>query len=219
LAFFKREVTTGKRSEFRRIERDAYNTPAVAAEPLLRNLAHATRFLEPCVGAGYLVEHLTGAGHVLVGAHDLPDDARSHHYGVEPGALFISNPPFWGRPFDLHPLIADLSDQAPTWLLMPGDWLFNRSSAPLMPRLRRIVAVGRARWIPDSRFTGKDNACWLLFDRPDTRAEIVFIGRESRTRNGRALGTNAPTPGFSRDSVKALPAGLERAAGSEVLAS
>jgi hypothetical protein len=113
----------------------------------------------------------------LVGAHDLPDDARSHRYSVERGALFISNPPFHGRPTDLHPLIVNLTDQAPAWLLMPGDWLFNRSSAPLMPRLRRVVAVGRVKWIPDSPFTGTDNYAWMLFGHPDARAEIVFIGR------------------------------------------
>jgi hypothetical protein len=64
----------GKRSGFRRLERDAYNTPAGAAEPLLRHLSPATRFIEPCTGAGYLIEHLARAGHVLVAVHDLPDE-------------------------------------------------------------------------------------------------------------------------------------------------
>jgi hypothetical protein len=139
----------------------------------------------------------------LIGAHDFPDDARSHRYDVEPEALFISNPPFWGRPPDLHPLIVNLSDQAPTWLLMPGDWLFNRSSAPLMPRLRRIVAIGRVKWIEGSPFTGKDNCAWMLFDRPaDERTEIVFIGRESNAGNGLAMRTNAAALGFPTFSEK-----------------
>jgi hypothetical protein len=115
----------GKRSDFRRIERDAYDTPAAAVEPLLRHLSHRIRFVEPCVGGGCLVGHLKRAGHALVGAYDLPDDARSHRYAIEPGALFVTNPPYWGRPADLHPLVCNLSDQAPTWLLMQADWLFN----------------------------------------------------------------------------------------------
>jgi hypothetical protein len=67
----------GKRSAFPRIERDAYNTPAVAATPLLDCLKPRTPFLEPCCGCGFLAWHLERAGHVCVGAFDLPHDART----------------------------------------------------------------------------------------------------------------------------------------------
>jgi hypothetical protein len=92
--------------------------------------------------------------------------------------VFITNPPFWGQPENLHPLIGNLSDQAATWLLMPGDWLFNKSSAALMPRLRMIVAVGRVKWIAGSPHSGMDNTAWLLFTRPLDRP-AVFVGRDA----------------------------------------
>jgi len=166
----------GKRSDFKRIARDAYDTPFEAVKPLLPHLKPATRFIEPCVGNGCLAGHLKRAAHIPVGTYDLPDDARSKHYDVEAVAMFVTNPRYWGRPDNLHPLIANLSDQAPTWLLMSGDWLFNLSSTPLMSRLRKIVAVGRVRWIPDSPFTGKDNTAWLLFSYPDDEHEPRFLG-------------------------------------------
>jgi hypothetical protein len=129
------------------------------------------------MGAGRLADHLTDAGHVLAGAYDLPADARMQRYDIPIRAVFITNPPYWGRPADLHPLIVNLSDQAPTWLLMPADWLFNRSSGPLMARARMIVAVGRVKWIPDSEFAGKDNVAWILFDRSSAWEMTRFIGR------------------------------------------
>ena len=179
----------GKRSAFVRVPRDLYNTPAIAVEPLLRVLKPQTHFREPCYGDGALARALVVAGHRLTYCFDLPVDARTHSYdAMPPGEMFITNPPYWGRPVDLHPLIENLSNQAPTWLLMSADWLFNRSSAPVIPRLRRIVAVGRVKWIPGSSYVGKDNAAWLLFDRPTARAGF-FVGRECKDGRQRAKGT------------------------------
>jgi hypothetical protein len=88
--------------------------------------------------------------------------------------MFITNPP-WDRKI-LHPLIVHLSDQAPTWLLFDADWMHTRQAAPFMPRLRKIVSVGRVKWIPDSTMTGKDNCAWYLFDRPHSEG-VRFHGR------------------------------------------
>jgi hypothetical protein len=176
----------GKRSNFTRVARDLYNTPAPAVAPLLRWLHRGTPFIEPCYGEGALRRALEAAGHRFAGGFDLPIDAREHDYGVKQGEVFITNPPFWGKPADLHPLIENLSDQAPTWLLMSSDWLFNLSSGPIIAkRLRRIVAVGRVRWIPNSPHVGKDNCAWLLFYRYGRRA--TFIGRENRKSGQRTL--------------------------------
>jgi len=169
----------GKRSAFVRVPRDSYNTPAKAVEPLLPWLQPGTRFIEPCYGRGDLANRLQGAGHVMTAGFELPFDARVNRYVVMSGEVFITNPPYWGRPVDLHPLIENLSNQAPTWLLMSADWLFNVGSAPLMPRLRRIVAVGRVKWIPGSPHVAKDNAAWLLFKRPTAgvTGPTTFYGR------------------------------------------
>jgi hypothetical protein len=121
-----------------------------------------------------LAGHLKRAGHVLVGASDLPIDARSHRYDIERGTLFVTSPP-WTRDV-MHAIVANLSDQAPLWALIDSDWLFTKQAAPFMPRLRRIVAVGRVKWIADSPHTGKDNAAWMLFN-PCAPPGASFVGR------------------------------------------
>jgi hypothetical protein len=170
----------GKRSEFPRRERDYYPTPAAAVAPLLPHLKPRTRFVEPCAGGGHLIDHLKAAGHVCARAWDLEPQRKDIEKRDALQTLvgnidcFITNPP-WDRR-TLHPLIVRLTEQAPTWLLFDADWVHTVQAVPYLPRLRRIVAVGRVKWIPDTKFTGKDNCCWHLFDarhRPATQ----FIGR------------------------------------------
>ena len=45
-----------------------------------------------------------------------------------------------------------------------------------MDWLVKIVSVGRVKWIPDSKMTGKDNCCWYLFDSTN-KAVTEFYGR------------------------------------------
>lgn len=164
----------GKRSDFERLPRDLYETPLHAAEPLFAHLGPAQRFLEPFAGAGALIDVLQAQGHVCVGATDieplrndiLPRDFRDFHARDFPEAdLIISNCP-WKRPI-LHDAIVHLSDQLPTWLLFDADWMHTKIARPFMPRCRRIVSVGRVKWIPGSEHVGMDNAAWYLFGRPD----------------------------------------------------
>lgn len=172
----------GKRSDFVRRERDWYPTPIEAVKPLLPHLAPATRFFEPCAGDGALVRHLEGAGHICARASDIAPQAegieakcvfRSHlPLGRDP--VFITNPP-WDRKI-LHPLIDKLSRFAPTWLLFDADWMHTKQSAPFMPWLNKVVSVGRVKWIPDSKMTGKDNCAWYLFDQRKP-AQTQFVGR------------------------------------------
>ena len=66
--------------------------------------------------------------------------------------------------------------QCPTWLLFDADWPHTKQSQPYMDWLVKIVSVGRLKWIPDSKMTGKDNCCWYLFDA--TNKEVTqFYGR------------------------------------------
>lgn len=171
----------GKRSNFERIERDFYPTPKEAVLPLLPHLPPESRFCEPCAGDGFLIDHLEAAGHKCMDAWDIEPqradigwaDARNRLSLVEID-LFITNPP-WRRDV-LHPIIENLSDQYPTWLLFDADWLHTRQAAPYMPFLRKIVSVGRVKWIPGSKFTGKDNCAWHLFDR-EPESAALFFGR------------------------------------------
>ena len=153
-----------KRSDFKRLARDAYDTPAEAVAPLLKRLAPRTRFIEPCAGNGRLIEHLVRAGHVLVGQYDLPDDARAKRYGVEDGVVFVTNSP-WSRSSTASDHRQSLRPGA-AWLLIDADWVHTLQSISYQPRLRTIVSIGRVRWIPDLPFDGKDNCAWHLFDRP-----------------------------------------------------
>jgi hypothetical protein len=174
----------GKRSSFERIPRDFYPTPAEAVGPLLTHLPAGTPFIEPCAGNGALIWHLEQHGHECVSAFDIEPqsprigrrDAREPlSANTSSGAeYFITNPP-WSRDV-LHPIILNLSRRLPTWLLFDADWMHTRQSAPFMPFLRKIVSVGRVKWIPDSPFTGKDNCCWYLFDQT-SEAPAQFVGR------------------------------------------
>lgn len=158
----------GKRSNFKRIARDFYPTPKAAVVPLLPHVPRGATFYEPCAGAGDLVSHLKKAGLKCVLAFDTEPKAESVDFGDaldfygSDANFFITNPP-WDRK-TLHPLIEHLSDIRPTWLLFDSDWVHTRQSAPFIKRLVRIVSVGRIKWIPDSKMTGKDNCAWHLFD-------------------------------------------------------
>ena len=46
----------------------------------------------------------------------------------------------------------------------------------VLPILKKIVSVGRIKWIPDTKSTGKDNCCWYLFDRKKN-SKIHFFGK------------------------------------------
>jgi hypothetical protein len=171
----------GKRSDFQRVERDFYPTPYEAVIPLLPHLRKPTRFCEPCAGNGALMDHLEKNGHVCARAWDIEpqrDDIDKHnalHRLIGNVDCFITNPPWERR--TLHPLITALSNQHPTWLLFDADWIHTRQSAPFIERLVKIVSVGRVKWIPDSKMTGKDNCCWYLFDKPCSDCPPYFYGR------------------------------------------
>ncbi len=172
----------GKRSDFERFERDFYPTPQAAVIPLLPHLSPRTRFVEPCAGNGALIDHLEAAGHTCVGAWDIEPqrsdierhDARETRETLvtNPDCHFITNPP-WRRDV-LHALIIHLSSQHPTWLLFDADWIHTRQAAPYLPLLRKVVSVGRVKWIPDSKFTGKDNCAWHLFDARSEGQALLF---------------------------------------------
>lgn len=170
----------GKRSDFERFERDFYPTPASAVAPLLPHLHPQTRFVEPCAGNGALIDHLEAAGHVCARAWDIEPqrgdidqhDALTRLVGNVD--CFITNPP-WNRKV-LHPMIVHFSDQQPTWLLFDADWIHTKQAIPYLPRLRKVVSVGRVKWIEGSKFTGKDNCAWHLF-RADAASETILYGR------------------------------------------
>lgn len=174
----------GKRSEFERIPRDKYFTPEAAVLPLLPHLDYGSMFIEPCAGDGRLIKHLEKHGMSCVWAFDIEPnadwieqgDALDTDFGGEPDADFIITNPPWDRKL-LHPMIEAFSRQLPTWLLFDADWVHTKQSAPYMSYCRKIVSVGRVKWIEDSKMSGKDNVAWHLLDW-NTPGPCEFIGRQ-----------------------------------------
>lgn len=154
----------GKRSDFQRRPMDDYRTiDPRAIPPLVPFLDGVRTFAEPCCGGLDLVRMLEDAGLSCVYYSDIKRghdalEAKGFH---EPDAI-ITNPP-WTREI-LHPMIRHFQSIAPTWLLFDADWHYTKQSAPFLPQCSHIVAVGRLKWIPDSKFTGKDNCAWYRFD-------------------------------------------------------
>lgn len=174
----------GKRSDFDRIPRDFYPTPWEAVVPLLPHLPYGTMFAEPCAGDGALIRHLEAGGMSCGEALDIePKTPIAYKWDALVWAadysidLIITNPP-WDRSI-LHPMIYHFSAQRPTWLLFDADWMHTRQAAPFMPWLRKVVSVGRVKWIPDSKMTGKDNCAWYLFDQ-HSEGPAQFIGRAAK---------------------------------------
>lgn len=162
-----------------RRKRDHYGTPQEAAAPLFPFLAAGAVFYEPCAAEGLLVDHLTAAGFRCAGASDI--HPLRHDVGqldalaltaadIPPGAIIITNPP-WDRVL-LHQLILHLSSLAPTWLLFDADWMHltgrtkpTRQWRECYARLRKVVSVGRVKWVFEgSKTAGFDNAAFYYFD-------------------------------------------------------
>lgn len=171
----------GKRSAFERLPRDYYPTPREALAPLIPHLEFGVMFAEPCAGDGALIHGLEAAGASCVEALDIEPQtdiayrADALDWNVSDSADYIITNPPWDRKI-LHPMIRHFSAMRPTWLLFDADWVHTKQAAPFMPLLRMVVSVGRVKWIPDSKMTGKDNCAWHLFW-PDADGITQFVGR------------------------------------------
>lgn len=170
----------GKRSSFARRPQDAYDTPPEAVAPLLKHIPDTFSYTEPCAGNGSLVDAMPfgrcdWAGDIAPRRDDIEavDALETTDFTAD---YIITNPP-WTRSI-LHPMIEHFSDMRPTWLLFDADWMHTKQAAPYLWRLRKIVSVGRVKWIPDSPHTGKDNCCWYLFDANGTD-QPRFFGRQA----------------------------------------
>lgn len=174
----------GKRSDFERNERDYYQTPIKAVEPLITHLPDTFTFAEPCAGDGRLVQNiakLTNNGGVATFMCDIEPQEDWIMVGDALEAVIpetvdyiITNPP-WDRKL-LHPMIERFAAIKPTWLLFDADWMHTMQSIPYMPWCSKIVSVGRVKWIEGSTSVGKDNAAWYLFD-ANHIGETEFYGR------------------------------------------
>ena len=159
----------GKRSEFERRPQDHYNTIDPRAVAALKPHLNGTRsFAEPCAGDRHLVRQLEAIGLRCWCSGDIndhideDDDAfRLTLYDVAGADAIITNPP-WTRSI-LHKMILHFQALRPTWLLFDSDWAYNKHAVPYLETCSDIVAIGRLRWIPDTKDVGKDNCSWYRF--------------------------------------------------------
>lgn len=184
----------GKRSSFPRRKADDYATPLKGVMPVIPHLRAEgiVTFVEPCAGAGNLVAHLCRFGFLCAFARDLRDgfDALTCDPNIFQGAdAIVTNPP-WSRHV-LHPMIERFSDILPTWLLFDADWVHTKQAAPYIDYCSTIVSVGRLKWMPGTKHSGKDNCCWHRFDRRHSGGPR-FIGRPSNETAKSYVGAPAP---------------------------
>lgn len=169
----------GKRSDFPKVEKDAYmTTDKRAVRPLLDYYKGIPfSYYEPCVGEKDLINLLAGFGRVCVGHSDSELDARITKYNTD-ADFFVTNPP-WTRDI-LHPIIDNLRRQLPTWLLFDADWMFTAQSNPYMKFCKVVLPVGRLKWIPGTTDVGKDNCAWYLF--VDRETPCTFVPKLERLK-------------------------------------
>jgi len=173
----------GKRSDFKRVERDFYQTPEHAVRPLLPFLSDVQSYCEPCAGRGALVSHLSdvlecAAAYDIMPLASFIDQADAlslTDQDMKDADFIITNPP-WQRGI-LHPMIEHFTSLRPTWLLFDADWMHTKQSTQYLTKLKKVVSIGRVKWIEGSSSVGKDNCCWYLFDDTPQVKPIEFWGR------------------------------------------
>lgn len=165
----------GKRSEFKRIEKDFYPTIDIRAWLALKpHLPDYFTYAEPCCGDGHLIDMMGEAvcwwSSDISGGWDALDLNKDDLINCD---YIITNPP-WSRNI-LHPMIEHFRMLKPTWLLFDADWAHTKQSSPYMKHCKKIVSIGRLIWIEGTKTTGKDNCAWYLFDKEEYKTE--FVGR------------------------------------------
>ena len=105
-------------------------------------------------------------------------DALSTTIDIEVDCI-ISNPPR-GRKI-LHPMITHFVEtlKTPSWLLFDANWAHTKQSIKYQPLLKKIVSVGRVKWIEGTKMTGKEDCAWYLFTPEKQESAIKFYGRTS----------------------------------------
>ena len=162
-----------KRSNFKKIEKDAYQTiDGRSVTPLLPHIEGVRAYAEPCAADGFLIEHFEQQAPWMecTYSNDIDwFDGEDAIVGTQLEAAreryshIITNPP-WTRKV-MHPMLWRFMSIAPTWCLFDADWAHTKQARELIKHCVKIVSLGRLRWIPDTTMSGKDNCAFYLFDK------------------------------------------------------
>lgn len=172
----------GKRSNFEKVPRDFYPTIDPNAIPqTFVNQIRGRYYAEPCCGAGDLVDLLADVAMCkwesdvdYRGCGKKWDAMKLSRHELEKCEVIITNPPYTRKV--LLPMIDHLTSLKPTWLLLPADMMHNKYFSDYMKRCRKVISVGRLKWIKGSPHTSTDNYAWYLFDAGRTK-QTRFYGR------------------------------------------
>ena len=187
----------GKRSNFERTPRDFYKTPESAVLPLLPHIiGEGLIFAEPCAGDGQLVKILKKHGQICGHASDIAPqscfikkanalDLKDLNYKAD---VIITNPPWEKRPHKgeiFNKLLRHWLEtfNGDIWLLFDADWMHTMQALEFIPSLKKIVSVGRVKWIEGSTMTGKDNCAWYCFNAKHGGGAIEFKPRIRLSKN------------------------------------
>lgn len=161
-----------RQSRFAKKALDTYDTIDPRAVAALRpHIRELTRFIEPCAGKGDLVRQLQAIGLQCLDQFDIAPraegirqaDALSGDYAFDfRWRAIITNPPFeWpllGQLINTWLLQADT-----TWLLLEANWAHTIRATPFMAHCRRIVSIGRLRWVEGSGHSSTKDYAWYEF--------------------------------------------------------
>lgn len=194
----------GRRSDFKKIEKDRYFTwdprAYVQVEHLFRQIGS---YIEPCAGGGDMIQNLTEMGLDCVLACDIepspvkfqglaPIEEMSYEEIIYYDAdCIITNPP-WTRKH-LHPFIAwCIARNTPAWLLLDSNWAMTKQARPYLKHCSHIIPTARLKWIEDTTDSAKDDTAWYRFqaepcdtillnqDKPDPGFLPEFTRRDER---------------------------------------
>ena len=176
----------GKRSNFEKLPRDYYPTPEEAFKPIANEFLEGLIYCEPCAGDGRLIAHIE---------RWVPDSLCALAMDIEPQAphiltadstvispedlnyceCIITNPPYTWK------VLSAMMDRwiplINTVLLLPADYMHNKRFGKYMDHCKKIVSIGRVKWIEDSAASGKDNYCWYFFT-PQKVENTIIKGRK-----------------------------------------
>lgn len=186
----------GKYTDMERVSRDYYPTPIKAVIPLAPFMRNKS-YIEPCAGDGRLAEHIfkLQPTSTLVEAYDIEPQEPFEVLGMpiiqrdiirqpikeiyEDVDCFVTNPPWLNNKdsgYQLNAIISLLSSLLPTWLLLNGNYVFNKKSADCMRHCTDVVPVGRVKWIEGSKHSGKEDCAWFRFDKRDiNQTHMTYI--------------------------------------------
>jgi hypothetical protein len=168
------KVKSNNITEKPRRDRDWYATPEKAVGALIRHLPDYGTFCEPCAGDGRLsihIDKLSYGGWWAKEEFDIEPQINSitkkDALTLVPEDLFevdllITNPPFEWK--TLQQMLELFPRLKPTWLLLPFGYACNKRMAPYMDICKKVVPIGRVKWIENSKQSSTDDFAWFLFD-------------------------------------------------------